>query len=141
MAGLMLSGLPLTVAANDPPGLTLTPLFNASTQQDDAATHSLEEQDPTWMNLVDAGMALRFDAPASGWELRYEAEAARHELEAEKKYVDHSLSGRGLFLLGDQHSLEIRANLDVTEDDKGKTRSRGVRRLLQRMDSLSLIHI
>ena len=66
MAGLMLSGLPLAVAANDPPGLTLTPLFNASTQQDDAATHSLEEQDPTWMNLVDAGMALRFDAPASG---------------------------------------------------------------------------
>ena len=137
MAGLMLSGLPLAVAANDPPGLTLTPLFNASTQQDDAATHSLEEQDPTWMNLVDAGMALRFDAPGSGWELRYEAEAARHELEAEKKYVDHSLSGRGLFRLGDQHSLEIRANLDVTEDDKGKTRSRGVRRLLQRMDSLA----
>ena len=137
IAGLLPWASPLAEGAGQPPELTLTPLFNASTKPDNRSRDSIDQQDSTWLNLVDAGMALRFDAPGSGWELRYEAEAARHELEAEKKYVDHSLSGKGLLRLGNQHSLEIKADLDMTQDDKGKTRARGVRRLLQSQNSLA----
>ena len=137
IAGLLPWASPLAEGAGQPPELTLTPLFNASTKPDSRSADGIDQEDSTWLNLVDAGMALRFNAPGSGWELRYEAEAARHELEAEKKYVDHSLSGKGLLRLGNQHSLEIKADLDVTQDDKGTTRARGVHRLLQSQNSLA----
>ncbi len=132
--------LPMAVVAQSDSGtgeLTLTPVFKASTQADKPTPLQSDTDNPTWMNLVDAGMALRFSTPLVGWEVSYQAAAARHEINADEKYLDHSLSGRGSLDLGEGHTLEVKAARDVTHEDRGRSRSRGMRSLLQSLETFA----
>ena len=132
---LACTALPAAGQGGDTGALTLTPLFKASTKTDRAKPGSLGQSESSWMNLVDAGMALRFATPTIDWEVSYQAAAARHELETEKKYLDHSVAGQGALRLGESHSLRVRAARDVTQRDDKKSRSKGIRRALAKLDT------
>ena len=114
--------------------LQITPTFAARTQSDGNSVDTNQDELKSWVNLVDAGMALRFTKSKASWEVGYRAAAADHDLNEDSDYLDHFFSGNGTLHIGKRHALRVQANLDVAHTDAGKSRSKVASKALGELD-------
>ena len=113
---------------------TVFPTAGVAVRYDDNLYESASDEKDSVVNIVDAGVAVRYENSASGWELGYRTEAGIYEYDSADNYVDHFLTGRGILQLGSRHRLELDADYAMAHQDRGTGLTQGGGELIAEPD-------